>query len=262
MVTDNVLTHSFSEYGGVIQLVTKPKAREIEFNVSDCGVGIPKTLRDGLNTPWTDIQAIEESVKEGVTRGTGQGNGLFGSFQIATESKGAFSINSGCAAIYLSRSGKVKPTSFETDWRGTSVDCCISLQRPLILERALRFHGRAHIPQDLIDTEYEQDDGSICFSIRKEAKSIGSRQAGAETRHKIENLHKISGIIINIDFSGIGIMSSSFADELIGKLVDTYRHGFQNKFKISGISGANYMITDRSTRIRTGFDLESIISQH
>ncbi len=183
-ITDNVITHSLSDHGGIIQLVTKTKSQEIEFNVSDCGIGIPESLRGGLGTNWTDIQSIEESIKEGVTRGTGQGNGLFGSFQIATESKGAFSINSGLAAMSLSRSGKVRPVEHDLDWRGTSIDCCISLHRPLILEKALKFHGMAHIPLDLIDIKYENMEGDVVFSIYHEAKSIGSRQSGLEVRKK------------------------------------------------------------------------------
>jgi uridylate kinase len=82
---------------------------------------------------------------------------------------------------------------------------------------------------DLVELRYEQDDDTLKFAIRDEAESLGSRRSGFEVRTKIKNLLKFQEKAkIVCDMSGVGLMSSSFADEVFGKLasemgLDTYK---------------------------------------
>ncbi len=55
--------------------------------------------------------------------------------------------------------------------------------------------------------------------------SLGTRQLGAEIRNQIENRFDFSDRII-MDFSGVDVISNSFADECFGKLFLTHNLDF------------------------------------
>ena len=57
--------------------------------------------------------------------------------------------------------------------------------------------------------------------VAEETTGYGTRIAGSRVRNKIINyLHRVdTPSKINIDFRGISMISSSFADEFIGKLL-------------------------------------------
>ncbi len=101
-LTDNVLVHSESTVGGLVQVSTFAKYRKrVQFVVADAGIGIPASLRSGHPEINSDIEALDKAIREGVTRDptVGQGNGMFGSFQICSKSKGDFLIDSGYARL-------------------------------------------------------------------------------------------------------------------------------------------------------------------
>jgi hypothetical protein len=55
--------------------------------------------------------------------------------------------------------------------------------------------------------------------MKKESGSFGSRPAGTPVRNKLKNLLNMSGSQkVYVDFEGIPLISSSFADEVFGKL--------------------------------------------
>lgn len=96
-ITDNVLNHAESSDGGVAQVSTFKSGSIISYAVADSGVGVYQTLKSAIPTLRTDINAIGEALKAGVTRNpeVGQGNGLAGALRISTMSKGSFAITSG-----------------------------------------------------------------------------------------------------------------------------------------------------------------------
>jgi hypothetical protein len=262
-ITDNVLVHSENSCGGVIQLTHKPKQKEIEFVVCDSGVGIPQSLRHGVNAQWSDEIALEQSIMEGVTRGTGQGNGLFRSIRIAEASGGTFSINSGQEFLALTRNGEIKIRADDEAIVGTCVDCSFSYAKPLVLERALSFEGGSHIPMDMIDFKYSAHDGIVVFDLSAETASIGSRGAGHDARRKLENVVAMSqATMVAIGCGKLSIMSSSFADEFFAKLI--LRHGvdgFCERFTITELSETNVSIISRSVFQRTGESFSKILDK-
>lgn len=59
----------------------------------------------------------------------------------------------------------------------------------------------------------------MSFLLRDECTSFGSRVSGKPVRQKLHNIIKMTGSrLINIDFGGVPVISSSFADEAFGKL--------------------------------------------
>ncbi len=222
-ITDNVLNHSQSGIGGLVQVSTFQRSRKsIEYIVADAGVGIPTTLRATHPEITSDASALDQAIREGVTRdrALGQGNGLFGSYQICSHSKGFFQVESGYGRLVYTERRGLHVTTEKIPFEGTLVAAQIDFSVPQLLEEALRFNGKSHIPVDFVQLHYEQHDrDEILFVMKDESPSFGSRIAGAPVRNKLLNLFRMCpGQRIAIDFSGVPLVSSSFADEVLGKL--------------------------------------------
>lgn len=221
-LTDNVLVHSNSTIGGLIQVSTFEKYRKrVQFVVADAGVGVPTSLRGGHPEIGSDTEALDRAIREGVTRDAaiGQGNGMFGSYQICSKSQGDFLVDSGHARLKYQRNRGLSIENQNIPYSGTLVVATIDFSDPKLLENALCFKGIKYEPVDFVETNYTlTTSGDIHFKLLEECSSFGSRVSGKPVRNKILNLLKMSGGAVCIDFAGLPVLSSSFADEAFGKL--------------------------------------------
>lgn len=256
-ITDNVLVHSQSPIGGIIQLSTYQKsARRIEYVVVDAGIGIPATLRQTHLNFGSDVEALEQSIKEGVTRDSnvGQGNGLFGSYQVCSKSKGAFHLQSGNAKLTFTAKANLSVTAEAVPFHGTLVDAQVNLSDSKLLEEALTFKGRIHIQHaDFVEMHYEADDsGNVNFEMRKETPSFKSRLGGTPVRNKLTNLLRMCGQQrVVIDFTHIPLVSSSFADEVFGKLfIELGPVTFSQRLEFRNVSVTVRQLIDRAIEQR------------
>jgi len=254
-LTDNVLNHSQSLRGGIVQLTKhRTRRRAIEFTVCDGGLGVAQTLRSAKNELASDIDALGESVKEGVTRNptTNQGNGLFGSFEICRISKGDFRLHANLGRLEL-HNGAVSYRRDPIPFSGTLVDATIDLSDRGILDQALKFNGTAHKPSDLIEYKYENDSLTmLAFNMNDEARSFSSRASGKPIKVKLKNLVDMcDGQRIVIDFSGVSVISSSFADEVFGMLfVELGPMTFMRKIVFQNVSPTVNGLIDRAITLR------------
>ncbi|MBP7499927.1 MAG: STAS-like domain-containing protein [Chryseobacterium sp.] len=222
-ITDNVLNHSESTNGGIIQATTQIKERKVIFAVADSGRGILHSMKEGFPELRTDLHAIGEAIKAGVTRNPdfGQGNGLAGTLRVTTKTKGSLEILSGF--------GRLKVTDQETvrkknnfSYQGTMVSGEINLIEDFSISEALDFDGtgQKYIPSNIIDFKYESEHQDILrLKMKDETTGFGSRKSGMQIRTKVKNLINAKpGFPLIIDWAGVPVISSSFADELIGKL--------------------------------------------
>lgn len=214
-ITDNVLNHSSSPVGGFAIYDRIPRTNIVEFTVADCGIGIARTL--GVKD---DREAVELAVQEGVTRNkeTKQGNGLFGTFRLACASSCIFSLRSRHGTLFVDKDGEVRTRRTHVPYPGTLVVCQIDCNEPDLIERAFNFGGRSHIPAfDYIEKMHEKDGKDVWIVAKDICKTFGSRESGREARLYIENiLSSVDGAPIHIDFEGVPVISSSFADEVFG----------------------------------------------
>jgi hypothetical protein len=222
-ITDNVLVHSQSPVGGLVQMsMFERVTRRIEYIVVDGGVGIPKTLRQAHPEITSDAAALEQAIREGVTRdkSLGQGNGLYGSYQVSSHSKGYFHLQSGRAKLAFVGTKGLQVSSENVPFEGTLISAQINLSDPQLLAEALKFGGEVHVPTDYVEIHYEHTDANeVYFVLRNETPSLGSRLAGTPVRNKLINLVRMCpGQRIIIDFLNVPLVSSSFADEVFGKL--------------------------------------------
>jgi uncharacterized protein DUF4325 len=258
-LTDNVLIHSESTIGGLVQVSTFKEKKQLQFVIADAGVGIPKTLREGHPDIGSDTDALDKAIREGVTRDItiGQGNGLFGSYQICSHCKGFFSIDSGHARLSYTENKGLSIINERIPFDGTLITATIDFSKPKLLEEALKFKGNKYTPVDYIEIEYEKNkDGKLSFNLEEECQSFGSRVAGKPIRIKLSNLLKMqTGDKIYIDLANIPIVSSSFADEVFGKLfLEAGAIAFMQKFELINATDTVKHLIDKaiSQRMKTG----------
>jgi anti-anti-sigma regulatory factor/anti-sigma regulatory factor (Ser/Thr protein kinase) len=223
-ITDNVLNHSKSPIGGLVEATTYPKNGIIAFAVADSGIGILNSLREGIPTLRTDLQAMGEAVKAGVTRNPnfGQGNGLAGSLKVTTLTGGSFEITSGTGRLLTTIEESVRNQRQPSQsYQGTLVCGQVALKKDFSISEALDFgRGVDYTPTDIIEMQYEMDDKDCLFlKMKNESTGYGTRRSGLQIRTKIINLITAEPTYpLIIDWDGVPVISSSFADEVIGKL--------------------------------------------
>ncbi|MCD4713923.1 MAG: DUF4325 domain-containing protein [Clostridiales bacterium] len=239
-IMDNVLNHSESTCGGFVQFqIFRGKKPKIEFVVSDSGLGIPQTLKSKF-PDYNNPQLVIDSMKEGVTNGNGMGNGLYGSSKMADLSGGFFSIQSDDVLVTRSLRSGVYARKIESLLSGTTVFSSIPLGEDNILPKALIFKGKRHSLTDYIETsiEMQSEDSKYVYTFDNTQDQIGSRQYGRYLRNYFKNILSASEIeLIVFDFHLVNIISSSFADELIGKLyIEFGQELFNRHFKLEGMN--------------------------
>ena len=214
-ITDNVLNHAGEGAAGYIQSLKYSDSNVIEFIVADAGIGIPKSLAIGDHN-----EALEKSIQQGVTRDkkTNQGNGLYGSFNIARVAKGQFNIQSYFGNLFLTEDGKVKYRREEIPYHGTFVRWSINCKEGDIIRRALKFGDRQHeISFGYIEKTYGED-VEVAIVMKQEFKSFRSRDAGKLAFNRLSNLLVERSRALIVDFQGVDVISSSFADEVFGRI--------------------------------------------
>lgn len=228
----------------------KKNRKTVEYIVVDAGLGIPTTLRATHSELTSDADALDHAIREGVTRdkNVGQGNGLYGSFQICCHSKGVFQVESGNAKLWFTEERGLHVRSERIAFQGTLVAAQIDFSVPHLLEGALKFGGKAHQLVDFVELHYETDGPDALFVLKQEAKSFGSRMAGAPVRNSLSNLARMCpDQRIIVDLSDIALVSSSFADEVFGKLFNQMGPmEFMRRFELRNVD-ATVKKTDRQS---------------
>jgi anti-sigma regulatory factor (Ser/Thr protein kinase)/anti-anti-sigma regulatory factor len=214
-IAGNILVHSGADIGW-IQVVTYRENHRLALIVCDSGIGIPGSMKKAFDFS-NDQQALEMAMRKGVTSNpkNGQGNGLAGALAIAQHSDGILAITSGKGRVRVSE-GRVEPKLHLPPYRGTCVEMQFSTEKPIDLPKALW----GHEPTSYIENKFEDEMGVMIFNLREYATSFGNRITGERLRNLVLNLIKQNpGHPVRIGMDEIGIISSSFADELFGKLI-------------------------------------------
>jgi anti-sigma regulatory factor (Ser/Thr protein kinase) len=255
-ITDNVLVHSESQIGGLIQLSSfNTRQRRIEYVVCDAGAGIPSTLKPALNIQ-SDVQCLHMSIMEGVTNGNGAGNGLYGSYQTASKSGGFFHLHSGNASLLFNPAPKIGllVKNERVPFEGTLIVSCLDYSVQHLLENALVFGGKKEDRPDFIELKYEDiNEDKFYFYLIHESYGFGTRPAGLPVRNKIINLlqYYSSNFIAVIDFTDVPLLSSSFADEVFGKLFQEIgEKSYRSRIVLRNCDKMNKMLIDRAIHQR------------
>ncbi|MBX6368874.1 MAG: DUF4325 domain-containing protein [Rhodospirillales bacterium] len=265
-ITDNVLNHARSAVGGLIHVSHfRGQQRLVEYIVCDSGVGIPETLRTALPGLKDDRAALQAAIEEGVTRdaATNAGNGLYGSYRISLVSGGHFEIESGFARLHYSSSNHVRKETGRsrggmridrspTVFPGTMVRASLNYRNTFALTEALAFSRPYAAPVDYIENRYEDESGIPVVPVKRDWRNFGSRRAGEMFRTRLENLIAMSARKrVVLDMSGIHVVSSSFADEVFGKLYAALGPSrFHDALLFSNVDATVRALIDRAILMR------------
>ena len=250
-VMDNVIQHSTVSNGYVMgQLHTNRKY--IAFTIFDTGQGIYNSLRHSVHAPLNVIDAITMAIKEEVTRDKkiGQGNGLYGLHSIVKQGQGRLVITSGTGS-YMYNNTNVKTFDriplLSVESPCTIVDFQLDYSVDLSLDKALVFRGKQYNIVDLRLENIEDEQGNVVYKMKEHAEGTGTREAAIRVKNEIFNFLQATHKKIILDFDGVAVISSSFADELIAKLLlELGLFQFNNVIQLRGLDISKQKILQRS----------------
>lgn len=217
-----------------------PKTKTIALALYDAGMGIRQSLlrANAIAESVSDIEAIRLALKKGVTKGDGAGFGLFGTFNLIRENGGQISVFSNGYGISFDELGQEylghPPLGTHPDFTpGTLLEFQLKYSKSVNIVKALEGHKPLN---KFIDDLSEYPD-QVIYKITDRPYGHSTRPAGERVRKELINLSEEVEKKIVIDFVGINVISSSFADEVIAKLVSKYGVvGFSQHFALRGMS--------------------------
>jgi hypothetical protein len=248
-VIDNVLQHSGKNFGYVFGSINK-QTKYINLCIYDTGQGIYHSLQSSvLHKPKNVSDALQLSVKEGVTRDKkiGQGNGLWGLHQIIKENTGKLIIISN-SFVYNLNNNFQKIYKLDTPFEnGCIVDFELDYNKEISISKALGGYKPVNFRMESLENEV----GDIVIDMRGKESGVGTRKSGEKIRNELINIYTQTGKTITLNFDKINVISSSFADELIGKLVKELGfYTFTNIVKLKNMNITVQSIVQRSVAQR------------
>ena len=250
-VMDNVIQHSKIGFGYVMGQIHST-SQNIAFTIFDAGQGIYNSLKSSIHKPKTAVDAITLAIQEEVTRDTkiGQGNGLFGLHSIVKQGQGNLVITSGGGSYSYSR-GRVNVYDrlpvFSRETPGTIVDFQLNYSKDMSIDKALVFRGKQYSLTNIHFEDLEDEYGIVHYSIKDHAEGTGTRDSAMRVKNEIHIILTETRKPIVLDFSGIEVISSSFADELLAKLfLEFGLFQFNNLIRIKGLDQSQQTLLHRS----------------
>jgi hypothetical protein len=250
-IMDNVIVHAEANYGFVMCQIHK-QSKHIAFCVYDNGRGIFNSLKNSIHAPSNDTEAIRLAIQERVTRDKkiGQGNGMWGLSEIVRQNAGQLTIISG-SGLYMRTNGDEKMNDHLTALSPENGACLVDFQlkynKIISITQALN----GHQPVNYRTERYEDDSGMIHFKLSEAATGTGTRESGRKIRNDLINMFHDTKKGILIDFEGLTVISSSFADELVGKMLVHFGFaGFNDIVRLKHMNPTIQAIVQRSVAQR------------
>jgi len=254
-ITDNITIHSGVGHGFIMGQI-HGKNKHVAFSAYDYGMGLFNSLKDSKHKPKETKDSILLAISEGVTRDPkiGAGNGLFGMHEIVRLNNGRISISTG-NLLYHFENDTVKFTEkqsfFNKDSQSLAIDFQLNYDQKVSLSDVFKFNGQAYKFINLRIENLENERGEVEYHLDKVKTGFGSRKSGAAIRNDVMNIIRESNQVVVLDFSNISIISSSFADELIGRLmVELGIFKFNNVIRLKGLNNLIQGIVQRSVSQR------------
>ncbi len=217
---DNVIRHSKTDCG-FICFATQEKGKRIAVCIVDQGIGIKRSFEGTKYKTSTAADAITLAIRKGVTSSTeGAGNGLWTTTEIITSNSGQITLSSSGAAIYYDRRNRKVETKAPINvpnrkFPGTYLDFQIDFRNAVDFEK---LWPGLRAPVDLKLESLENSANEVVISI-SELGGTSTRTAGRQARTYAQNIINSTANTVVLDFSGITIVSSSYADEFVRKLL-------------------------------------------
>jgi hypothetical protein len=119
------------------------------------------------------------------------------------------------------------------------LDC----SRPVRIQDAL---GASQPGPDFLEA-FETPEGYHRIAVLELEEALGSRAKGGEVRTRLANYLAAGAEFVVLDFAGIGVVPSSFADEVLGKLAaELGELEFRRRVFIDAASPTNRSLIERA----------------
>ena len=213
---DNIQLHAEAPVPGAVCAQYFRKRHRLDVAICDVGRGITASLESKLN-PWEGHgDAIKKALQRGVTRdeNIGQGNGLAGALEITEKNLGQFRIWTG-DVVYETRNGAGRRFQQRPNTPGTGLVFRLDTRRPVDLSQT--FMGTP--TWTYIDAEVMRIEAEGRILVSDDCLNTGTRRPARRLRRKIQNILPDMEEPLVLDFDGVDRASSSFLDELLGRLV-------------------------------------------
>lgn len=255
-VMDNVINHSLpknvpvEKAVGYVMVQYHQENNAVSFAVHDNGQGILKSFEGSKFAPESDSAAIKLALKKEITSGNGAGRGMWMLFRLLENNYGYLCITSGSTKYSIQHRSDEKPKISEALIQSqvdgtTTVDFRIDGSQEIDVAEALD----GYTPVDLWreNHEDENDEGAYRFNVRDESQGTGTRYAAKKMRNLILNTYVQDPKRILLDFGSCGVVTSSYADELLGKLVQEIGFTrFLSDFTLLNVSPFNELIINEA----------------
>ncbi len=260
-VMDNVFQHSRAS-AGFVMMQMHTQSRTCVIAITDTGRGIHRSMVDAAEGSSVDRSrirtadsAIQHALEQGVTsKGKlNQGNGLHGLRRAVTINGGQLEIQSGRGSwqykdgIELSQLDASRPLLDVETSHSTTVDWRLNCGSRVSINEAL---GQTERPSELLQSVSPEND-YVKIDAREIEDFVGSRSHGREIRTRLQNYLAAGAEHIVLDLAGIPIVSSSFADEVLGKLASEMGElDFRRRVFLEGVSIVNRGLIERAIDLR------------
>jgi hypothetical protein len=215
-ITDNIHLHAAATVPGVLVAQYFAQLRRIDVAICDMGRGIKASLQPRF--PLSSHEdAIVKAMERGITRDpeVGMGNGMAGTLQIMRANWGILQIWTGNTTLTI-YPGCGEQFSQHSALPGTGLVLSFSADHPVDLKDTFIGSPKYTYLEWAADRLAE----GVPLRIVEECASTGNRAPALALRRKIRALlpDLPANRTINLDFSGVAYASSSFMDELFGRL--------------------------------------------
>lgn len=222
-ILDNVHIHSGKPLGTAITHFDAEN-EVLRILVADDGMGIRQSLAE--NEKFRDIteaDAIRMCIEDSVTDGKGMGFGLYATSRLMKDVGLQFILHSGNhKLIHKGDSTEVIENGM---WQGTIVYMEITTSKEIDPNDVVdhRTDADAQYNEAFVETEELEalwTNGSFTceFKFAEIASDFGTREMGAKIREQLRPMFAEDSRIA-LDFSAVNVVSNSFADECIAKLL-------------------------------------------
>ena len=222
-IIDNVHIHSGKPLGTAITHFDAVN-EVLRILVADDGIGIRKSLAE--NEKFRDIteaEAIRMCIEDSVTDGKGMGFGLYATSRLMKDVGLQFILHSGNhKLIHKGDSTEVIENGY---WQGTIVYMEITTSKEIDPNEVVDHrtdadvqYNETFVETEELETLWKNGRSTAEFKFSQFATDFGTREMGAKIREQLRPLFTEDSRIA-LDFTGVNVVSNSFADECIAKLL-------------------------------------------
>lgn len=255
-IMDNVFWHSGSDTGYAMMQIHKDHPW-CAITIGDDGMGVLHSfenghvyrakkdyMKNGLTEldekPSDEYEALKLAINQSITSRAGNmGNGLYGLARVVGLNKGQMSIYSGTGHLdykderFTGSDTKKCPTLEQPNHAGMVVDWQLDLSSSVDINDVLETSKY----EDVLLEKIIDDNDEYRVKIRDLGPDIATRGSAAKTRTRLVNYLNAGAPYLVLDFQGVNLVSSSFADEVLGKLaVELGTEPFQRRIKYDNLS--------------------------